>query len=77
MRAETRFSSAKQEPKRDAGTALADRARMLVKRGYTPKVAVELVLHETEVEHGNDARIMEKARADAEEFLQRARKGLI
>jgi hypothetical protein len=75
--AETRFSAAEQEPKRDAGTALADRARMLIKRGYTPKVAVELVLQETEVEHGNDATIMEKARADAEDFLLRVRKGLI
>jgi hypothetical protein len=56
--AESSLSAAKQEPKRDAGTALADRARMLIKRGYTPKVAVELVLHETEIEHGNDARIM-------------------
>jgi len=75
--AETSLSAAKQETKRDAGTAFADRARMLIKRGYTPKVAVELVLQETEVEHGNDPRIMERARADAEDFLQRARKGLI
>jgi hypothetical protein len=50
---------------------------MLIKRGYTPKVAVELVLQETEVEHRHDPRIMERARADAEDFLQRARKGLI
>jgi hypothetical protein len=28
-------------------------------------------------EHGNDWRIMEKARADAEDFLLRVRKGLI
>jgi hypothetical protein len=38
---------------------------------------VELALQETEVEHRNDPRIMEKARADAEDFLLRARKGLI
>ena len=75
--AETRLSTAKRETKPDAGTAFADRARILIKRGYTPKVAVELVLQETEVEHGNDPRIMERARADAEDFLQRARKGLI
>jgi hypothetical protein len=55
-------------------TAFADRARMLIKRGYTPKVAVELALHETEIEHGSDPRIMERARADAEDFLLRARK---
>jgi len=71
--AETRFSAAKQ----DAGTAFAERARMLIKRGYTPKVAVELVLHEMEFEHGNDSRMIERARADAEDFLLRVRKGLI
>jgi hypothetical protein len=51
------------------------RHSLLIKRGYTPKVAVELALQETEVEHRNDPRIMEKARADAEDFLLRARKG--
>jgi len=75
--AEIRFSATKQEPKGDAGTAFAERARMLVKRGYTPKVAVELVLHEMEFEHGNDSRMMEKARAEAEDFLLRVGKGLI
>jgi hypothetical protein len=74
---ETRFSAAKQEPKRDAGTAFAERARMLIKRGYKPKVAVELVLHEMEFEHSNDSRRMEEARADAEDFLLNVRKGLI
>ena len=76
--AETRLSPAKQETKLSAAaTAFAELARVLIKRGYTPKVAVELVLQETEVEHGNDPRIMEKARADGEDFLLRARKGLI
>ena len=75
--AETSPSAAIQETKRGADTPFAERARTLVKRGYTPKVAVELVLQETEVEHGNDPRIMEKARADGENFLLRARKGLI
>src|ERR1035437_9494289 len=66
---ETSFASAKQVTKRDADTAFAERARMLIKRGYKPKVAVELVLHEIlhESGHGNDPRIMERARADAEE----------
>ena len=74
---EASLSAAKQETKRDADTAFADRARVLIRRGYTPKVAVELVLQETEVEHGSDLTIMERARADAEDFLRRARKGLI
>jgi len=75
--AETSLSAAKLEANWSSDTAFSDRARMLIKRGYTPKVAVELVLQETGVEHGNDPRIMERARADAEDFLLRARKGLI
>jgi hypothetical protein len=50
---------------------------VLIKRGYKPKVAVELVLHEMAIEQGNNPRTMEKARADAEDFLLRVRKGLI
>ena len=75
--AESSFSTANQEPKPKSGTAFADRARELIKRGYTPKVAVELVVHEVAFEHGNDPRILEKARAEAEDFLLRARRGLI
>jgi len=75
--AEGSSSAEKEATKRDADTAFAERARLLIKRGYRPKVAVELVLHETEVEHRNDPGIMEKARADAEDFLLRVRKGLI
>ncbi len=74
---ETSFSADKEVTKRDADNAFAERARMLIKRGYRPKVAVDLVLHETEIEHRNDRRIMEKAHADAEDFLLRVRKGLI
>ena len=74
---ETSLSAAKQETKQDAATAFAERARLLIKRGYKPKIAVELVLHEMEFEHGNDPRMIEKARAEAEDFLLRIRKGLI
>jgi len=73
----TSFFATEQETKLDAAAPFAVRARMLIKRGYTPKVAAELVLHEMEFEHGSDSRRMEKARADAEEFLQKVRKGLI
>jgi len=75
--AETSFFAVKPETTQSSDNAFADRARTLIKRGYTPKVAVDLVLHETEIEHGHDPRTMEKARADAEDFLRRARKGLI
>jgi len=74
---ETRFSTPEQEAKWNADIAFADRARMLIKRGYTPKVAVELVLHEVEIEHGNNPKIMDEARTNAEDFLLKARRGLI
>lgn len=70
-------SAQEQAIHRAADTAFADRARMLIKRGYAPKVAVELVLHEMEFEQGNNSRAMEKARAEAEDFLRRTRQGII
>lgn len=70
------FSTAR-SAQRDVDTAFTDRARALIKRGYKPKLAVELALQEMEIEHGNNPQVMEKARADAEDFLQRVRKGLI
>jgi hypothetical protein len=73
----TGFSATVPEAVRDASTAFVERARTLIKRGYKPKVAVELVLQETEIEHGKNPTIMEKARADAEDFLQKVRRGLI
>jgi hypothetical protein len=55
----------------------ADRARMLIKGGFKPKDAVEVVLQETELEHRNDPGVMERARLDAEDFLLKIRKGII
>jgi len=60
-----------------AVNAVAERAQLLIKRGYKPKVAVDLVLQEIEIEHGHKPSFMEKARADAEDFLLKVRKGLI
>lgn len=64
-------------PTKNAGPSLEERARMLIRSGYRPKVAVELVMEEIALEHRNDLRIMEKARRDAEDFLLKIRKGLI
>lgn len=75
--AELRPSAPKLEPAQNVEISFAERARTLIKRGYTPKVAVELVLHEMKTEHTGDPRIMEKAQAEAENFLMKARKGLI
>ena len=73
----SRLFAVEPETKPEAGGSFAERARMLIKRGYTPKVAAELVLHEMEFEHGSNSTTMAKARADAEDFLQKIRKGLI
>lgn len=59
------------------GPTLADRARKLIKGGFKPKDAVEVVLQETALEYRNDPKVMEQARLDAEDFLLRIRKGLI
>jgi hypothetical protein len=69
--------AAEQPTRPDAGVSFAERARMLIKRGYTPKIAADLVLHEMEFEHASNSAVMEKARADAEDFLLKVRKGLI
>jgi hypothetical protein len=74
---EASLSAVKQDAKRDPSAAFAERAGVLIKRGYKPKVAAELVLHEMEIEQGSNPRIMVKARADAEDFLLRVRRGLI
>src|SRR5215470_202753 len=71
LKAETRLPAQEQSTQRLADNAFERRVRILLKQGYTPKVAVELVLHELEFEQGNDSRGMEKARADAEDFLRR------
>ena len=73
----TSLFGAEQETRLDTGVPFAERARMFIKRGYTPKVATELVLHEMEFEHSSNSTMMEKARAEAEDFLLRVRKGLI
>jgi hypothetical protein len=63
--------------KESAGHTFAGRARNLIKRGYKPKDAVELLLQETALECRDDPSTMEKARVEAEDFLLRVSKGLI
>lgn len=74
--AEPSVPAAKKDSK-PVDNSFADRAQALIKRGYKPKIAVDLVLQEIDMEFGHKPSIMEKARADAEDFLQRMRKGLI
>jgi hypothetical protein len=64
-------------PVQSSMSGFTERARTLIMRGYKPKIAVEIVLHELEFEHRNNPEALAKARGDAEEFLARIRKGLI
>ena len=59
------------------GQTFAERARKLIMRGFKPKDAVELTMQEVSLEHRNEPKVLERARADAEEFLRRIRQGLI
>lgn len=65
----------KQDPSQDE--AFSDRVRKLIARGYKPKDAVELVLQEVELEYRQQPKKIERARAEAEEFLRNLRQGRI
>ena len=57
--------------------SFTERMRKLVKQGFKPKDAAEIVLQEVDLEHRGDAKMMEQAWADAQDFLRRVREGLI
>ena len=57
--------------------SFADRARSLVLRGFKPKDAADITLQEILLEHRNDPKMMEQARAEAQDFLRRMKDGLI
>jgi hypothetical protein len=57
--------------------SFVQRIRDLVKRGFKPKDAVDLLLQEVMLEHRNDAKVVEQARSEAEDFLRRLRDGII
>ena len=67
------FPAARQE----VGASFADRAGLLIRKGYKPKDAVELVLQDIALEYRNDPSIMKRGHTDAEDFLLKIRKGLI
>lgn len=69
-----------QHPKKHSQSGeetFAERVKKFVARGYKPKDAVELILQEITLEHRNQPKIVEKARADAEEFLRNLRSGRV
>jgi len=46
-------------------------------RGFKPKDPVELTLQEIMLEHRDEPKTMERAHADADDFLKRLKQGLI
>jgi len=59
------------------GQTFTERAQKLVMRGFKPKDAAELTLQEIVLEHRDEPKTIERARAEAEDFLSRVRQGLI
>lgn len=57
--------------------AFAERIRRLLRVGYKPADAVSLALEELSLEHRGDKAVMDRARAEAQEFLRKVREGLI
>lgn len=57
--------------------SLTERMRMLVKRGYKPKDAAELILQEISLEFREQKGILKQAETEAVEFLRRVREGII
>jgi hypothetical protein len=67
-------------PKRNISSrasSLTERMRNLVKRGYKPKDAAELVLQEICLEFRQQTGILKQAQDEAQDFLRRVREGII
>lgn len=58
-------------------SSLTERMRGLVKRGYKPKDAADLVLQEVSLEYRQQPGILKQAQDEAQEFLRRVREGII
>jgi uncharacterized protein YoaH (UPF0181 family) len=57
--------------------SFTERMRKLVSQGFKPKDAVDIVMQEVQLEHRGNAKILDQAEADAQDFLRRVREGLI
>lgn len=57
-------------------SGFSSRMKKLVEQGFKPKDAVEILLQEVALENRGDAKLLEQARADGEDFLRRLREGL-
>ena len=57
--------------------SVTERMRNLVKRGYKPKDAADLVLQEISLEYRQQTGILKQAQDEAQDFLRRVREGII
>jgi hypothetical protein len=57
--------------------SFSERMRQLVSKGFKPKDAADIVLQEAQLEYKGNARMIERAESDAQDFLRRVREGLI
>jgi hypothetical protein len=67
-------------PKRNfspRAASVTERMRTLVKRGYKPKDAADLVLQEISLEYRQQTGILKQAQDEAQDFLRRVREGII
>lgn len=55
----------------------SSRIRKLVSQGFKPKDAVELMLQEVALEYRGQAKVLEQAKGEGEDFLRRLRAGVI
>ena len=53
------------------------RIRKLISQGFKPKDAVELMLQDVGLEYRGDAKVLEQAKREGEDFLRRMRAGVI
>lgn len=67
--------AARLSPVMDEG--FSRRIRRLISQGFKPKDAVELMLQEVGLEFRGDAKVLERAKAEGEDFLRRMRAGII
>jgi hypothetical protein len=57
--------------------SFTERMRQLVSKGFKPKDAADIVRQEAQLEYKGNARMLERAESDAQDFLRRVREGLI
>lgn len=55
----------------------SSKIRKLILQGFKPKDAVELMLQEVALEYRGQAKVLEQAKAEGEDFLRRMRAGVI